>query len=315
MRIRQSTLLILSVIGLSMATVVYLSTLSPQSDQHVIHQLTQQATQHLTTADSSIKSPSQTDQQRPVIEQKQLIKQLNLALSGDIHHPLNQQLRVLQQHCQQQITCINSITQQLPQTQQQQLAQLQQQQKILTQRLADFPQSTNTAYAQRLAAISTLRQEVLGKENAKLLYGQEEAVLAYQAAVDHFIKTNAQALSLNARQQQLQQFKQQYLADYLPVLKNYQNKGFNRYLEDLAIAELDSHNAEQLAAIRLNIRRSYFGEPKAQQMAQQDQTQAQQQQRMTQYQQAKQQLLAKYGNNPNDSQYLAQLQQLRQQLF
>ncbi|HNC04155.1 MAG TPA: lipase secretion chaperone, partial [Agitococcus sp.] len=157
--------------------------------------------------------------------------------------------------------------------------------------------------------------KVLGKENAKLLYGQEEAILAYQAAVDDFLKTTARSLSLTVRQQQLQQFKQQYLAEYLPVLNSYQEKGFNRYLEDLALAELDSQNNEQLAAIRLKTRQYYFGEQKAQQMAQQDQTQAEQQQRMAQYQHAKQQLLTKYGNNSNDSQYLAQLQQLRQQLF
>ena len=315
MLVRQPKFLILSLIGLSMATVLFLSMNNSQSDQDVINQLNQDAKRHLATPNSPINTSSQSDQQRPLIEQQQLTKQLSLALSGDLAHPLAHHLRHLQQYCQQQSACLNNITQHLPKAQQQQLAQLQQQQTVLAQRLANFPQNTQTDYSQRLANISTLRQEVLGKENAKLLYGQEEAILAYQAAVDDFLKTTARSLSLTVRQQQLQQFKQQYLAEYLPVLNNYQEKGFNRYLEDLALAELDSKNNEQLAAIRLKTRQYYFGEQKAQQMAQQDQTQAEQQQRMAQYQHAKQQLLTKYGNNSNDSQYLAQLQQLRQQLF
>ena len=315
MLVRQPKFLILSLIGLSMATVLFLSMNNSQSDQDVINQLNQDAKRHLAIPNSPINTSAHTDQQRPLIEQQQLAKQLSLALSGDLAHPLAHHLRHLQQYCQQQSACLNNITQQLPKAQQQQLAQLQQQQTVLAQRLANFPQNTHTDYSQRLANISALRQEVLGKENAKLLYGQEEAILAYQAAVDDFLKTTARSLSLTVRQQQLQQFKQQYLAEYLPVLNNYQEKGFNRYLEDLALAELDSKNNEQLAAIRLKTRQYYFGEQKAQQMAQQDQTQAEQQQRMAQYQHAKQQLLTKYGNNPNDSQYLAQLQQLRQQLF
>lgn len=315
MLVRQPKFLILSLIGLSMATVLYFSMIGSESDQDVIKQLNQDAKRHLATPNSPINTSAHTDQQRPLIEQQQLAKQLSLALSGDLAHPLAQHLRHLQQYCQQQSACLNNITQQLPKAQQQQLAQLQQQQTVLAQRLANFPQNTHTDYSQRLANISALRQEVLGKENAKLLYGQEEAILAYQSAVDDFLKTTARSLSLTARQQQLQQFKQQYLAEYLPVLNNYQEKGFNRYLEDLALAELDSQNSEQLAAIRLKTRQYYFGEQKAQQMAQQDQTHAEQQQRMAQYQHAKQKLLTKYGNNPNDSQYLAQLQQLRQQLF
>lgn len=315
MLVRQPKFLILSLIGLSMATVLFLSMNNSQSDQDVINQLNQDAKRHLAIPNSPINTSAHTDQQRPLIEQQQLAKQLSLALSGDLAHPLAHHLRHLQQYCQQQIACLNNITQHLPKAQQQQLAQLQQQQTVLAQRLANFPQNTHTDYSQRLANISALRQEVLGKENAKLLYGQEEAILAYQAAVDDFLKTTARSLSLTVRQQQLQQFKQQYLAEYLPVLNNYQEKGFNRYLEDLALAELDSKNNEQLAAIRLKTRQYYFGEQKAQQMAQQDQTQAEQQQRMAQYQHAKQQLLTKYGNNSNDSQYLAQLQQLRQQLF
>ena len=315
MLVRQPKFLILSLIGLSMATVLYFSMIGSESDQDVINQLNQDAKRHLAIPNSPINTSAHTDQQRPLIEQQQLAKQLSLALSGDLAHPLAHHLRHLQQYCQQQSACLNNITQHLPKAQQQQLAQLQQQQTVLAQRLANFPQNTHTDYSQRLANISALRQEVLGKENAKLLYGQEEAILAYQAAVDDFLKTTARSLSLTVRQQQLQQFKQQYLAEYLPVLNNYQEKGFNRYLEDLALAELDSQNNEQLAAIRLKTRQYYFGEQKAQQMAQQDQTQAEQQQRMAQYQHAKQQLLTKYGNNPNDSQYLAQLQQLRQQLF
>ena len=315
MLVRQPKFLILSLIGLSMATVLYFSMIGSESDQDVINQLNQDAKRHLAIPNSPINTSAHTDQQRPLIEQQQLAKQLSLALSGDLAHPLAHHLRHLQQYCQQQSACLNNITQQLPKAQQQQLAQLQQQQTVLAQRLANFPQNTHTDYSQRLANISALRQEVLGKENAKLLYGQEEAILAYQAAVDDFLKTTARSLSLTVRQQQLQQFKQQYLAEYLPVLNNYQEKGFNRYLEDLALAELDSQNNEQLAAIRLKTRQYYFGEQKAQQMAQQDQTQAEQQQRMAQYQHAKQQLLTKYGNNSNDSQYLAQLQQLRQQLF
>ena len=315
MLVRQPKFLILSLIGLSMATVLYFSMIGSESDQDVINQLNQDAKRHLAIPNSPINTSAHTDQQRPLIEQQQLAKQLSLALSGDLAHPLAHHLRHLQQYCQQQSACLNNITQHLPKAQQQQLAQLQQQQTVLAQRLANFPQNTHTDYSQRLANISALRQEVLGKENAKLLYGQEEAILAYQAAVDDFLKTTARSLSLTVRQQQLQQFKQQYLAEYLPVLNNYQEKGFNRYLEDLALAELDSQNNEQLAAIRLKTRQYYFGEQKAQQMAQQDQTQAEQQQRMAQYQHAKQQLLTKYGNNSNDSQYLAQLQQLRQQLF
>ncbi|HMU89031.1 MAG TPA: lipase secretion chaperone, partial [Agitococcus sp.] len=288
-----------------MATVLYFSMIGSESDQDVINQLNQDAKRHLAIPNSPINTSAHTDQQRPLIEQQQLAKQLSLALSGDLAHPLAHHLRHLQQYCQQQSACLNNITQHLPKAQQQQLAQLQQQQTVLAQRLANFPQNTHTDYSQRLANISALRQEVLGKENAKLLYGQEEAILAYQAAVDDFLKTTARSLSLTVRQQQLQQFKQQYLAEYLPVLNSYQEKGFNRYLEDLALAELDSKNNEQLAAIRLKTRQYYFGEQKAQQMAQQDQTQAEQQQRMAQYQHAKQQLLTKYGNNPNDSQYLA----------
>ncbi|HNN29144.1 MAG TPA: lipase secretion chaperone, partial [Agitococcus sp.] len=272
-----------------MATVLYFSMIGSESDQDVINQLNQDAKRHLAIPNSPINTSAHTDQQRPLIEQQQLAKQLSLALSGDLAHPLAHHLRHLQQYCQQQSACLNNITQHLPKAQQQQLAQLQQQQTVLAQRLANFPQNTHTDYSQRLANISALRQEVLGKENAKLLYGQEEAILAYQAAVDDFLKTTARSLSLTVRQQQLQQFKQQYLAEYLPVLNNYQEKGFNRYLEDLALAELDSKNNEQLAAIRLKTRQYYFGEQKAQQMAQQDQTQAEQQQRMAQYQHAKQQ--------------------------
>lgn len=310
MPIRHQKFLIVVLCGLSAFAMISLSFTEQNADLSVINRLQHQTQPSANAKDGLNFTHNQRDQQRPLIEQQQLAKQLSLALSGDLAHPLAHHLRHLQQYCQQQSACLNNITQHLPKAQQQQLAQLQQQQTVLAQRLANFPQNTHTDYSQRLANISALRQEVLGKENAKLLYGQEEAILAYQAAVDDFLKTTARSLSLTVRQQQLQQFKQQYLAEYLPVLNSYQEKGFNRYLEDLALAELDSKNNEQLAAIRLKTRQYYFGEQKAQQMAQQDQTQAEQQQRMAQYQHAKQQLLTKYGNNSNDSQYLAQLQQL-----
>ena len=312
MTIRQQKNLILWLIMLSVGGLSYFSWQTPSANHAVIEQLSQQAAQNLSKQSSTQQISTHTDEQRFAIEQQQQIKHLQLDLSGDIHYPLKQQLSLLTAYCHHDTNCIEAIREQLNPEQQQQLRHIWQQQTLLEQRLANFPQSTNTDFAQRLAAISTLRQDILGKENAKLLYGQEEAILAYQAAVDSFIKTNARSLTLQARQQQLAQFKKDYLADYLPVLSEYRPQSYNRYLEDLAIAELDAKTTEQVSALRLKIRTAYFGSQQAEQMAQQDTWQQQQQQRMAQYQQAKQQLLAQYANNPNDSQYLAQLQQLRQ---
>jgi hypothetical protein len=290
-----------------------LNTYSEEANTAAIARLEQATIQHSRLSSSVVASSENSEKTH---EEKQiLIVDLVQALSPSSIDAFTA-IKAAQHFCQKQPdndSCLHAIGQQLPSPQKTRWYDILTRLPRLNTRLANLPQNIQTPLSERLAVISQVRQDILGKDNAKLLFGKEEALISYQAALHQFIKSNPIDMPLVQRLQHVSSLKKQFLNEYQAIITpqgNYQN-----YLEALALAKIDAKDDEDLKNIQLQVRTMYLGAEKAKAMAIQDEWQQSQQQRMQQYQTEKKQILAQYTSPQHSSQQIAALDALRKKWF
>lgn len=300
-------------LAVGMGLVLYLSpTPGDEGNSAAIANLKNAAIQNL-RAPSAHASTEAGD--RSYEEKQTLIFDLAQALSPSSRDALDA-IKAAHNFCQKQSdknACLQSIGQQLPEPQNKRWDDIRTKLPQLNARLANMPQNAHAPLAERLAVISQARHTLLGAEDAELLFGKEEALISYQAALHQFIQSNPVDMPLAQRLQHVAALKKQVLGEY-PSTPTPQDN-YQKYLEALALAKIDAKTEQELADIRLRIRTTYLGAEQAKAMAAQDDWQQQQQQRMRQYQDEKTQILAQYTSQPNPAQQAVELDALRKKWF
>lgn len=239
--------------------------------------------------------------ERATAEQTALLQDLKAALAGSPDHDLLGLIRKAQHDCpERNDICLVRITTGLPADRQAQLREILQRLPLLAARLADMPMSMQQTFTERLAAIHAARVETLGQENARLLFGKEEALMGYQATLDHFIHTEAAQLPLAQRLAQAETIRRQALGPYWNSLTQGASGRRQQYQAELALSLLDADSEPAQAQIKQQLRSRYLGAEQAARMARLDTFDAEQRARANVYTQEKQQILARYAG-PTDA--------------
>lgn len=310
---QHQTAALVCTLAVGMGLILYLSpTPGDEGNSAAIANLKQAAIQNL-RAPSADASTERSD--RTYEEKQTLVFDLAQALSPSSRDALDA-IKAAQNFCQNQSdknACLQSIGQQLPEPQNKRWDDIRTKLPQLNARLANMPQNAHAPLAERLAVISQARHTILGADDAKLLFGKEEALISYQAALNQFIQSKPVDMPLAQRMQHADALKKQFLGDYQSTPTPQDN--YQKYLDALALAKIDAKNDQELADIRLRIRTTYLGAEQAKTMAAQDEWQQNQQQRMRQYQDEKTQILAQYTSQPNAAQQAVELDALRKKWF
>lgn len=268
---------------------------------------------------SSMSSRSVETGERSVAEQAVLQNELKVALAGNPDHDLLGLIRKAQHDCpEHNDTCLIRAASGLPAAMQAQLRDILQRLPLLAGRLGNMPMSMQQSFADRLSAIHAARVEIMGAENARLLFGKEEALLGYQATLDHFIQTEAAKLPLAERLAQAETLRQQALGPYRHSLAQGDGERQQQYRAELALSLLDAKSEQEQAEIKQQVHSRYFGAEQAARQARDDSFDAAQRARANDYAQEKQQILARYAGQTDTAsaaQRDQELNALRRRLF
>ncbi|MEH6460676.1 lipase secretion chaperone [Chitinimonas sp. JJ19] len=190
----------------------------------------------------------------------------------------------------------------------------------LDRAVSELVQDSQAPLAERLARINTARQQIAGTEVTQLLYGEQQAQIAFKAAAQSFLTGPAASLPPAARQQALDALQRQHYGSYYDHLVAQQAPAEKLHWV-LAAAELGL-NPAQRDAIRLQLRTQYLGADLARQLAAQDADDARHQLQAQGYQAARAALetaLRQRGDPSRDpvlaAEWEAGLAALRQQWF
>ncbi|MCC1495473.1 lipase chaperone [Alcanivorax sp. 1008] len=150
--------------------------------------------------------------------------------------------------------------------------------------------SMATPARERYATIQALREQTLGVEETKALFGQEAAWAEYQFRFGELMSDPALAsMPADQRLAALQALRQSTLAEYPEALSTVEGDS-GRYERELALLSAGVTDAAALADITRELRLSYFGPEQTAAMEARDQVVNEQQQSVSDYQQAVKQL-------------------------
>ncbi len=257
---------------------------------------------------------------RPARERQESVRQLALALAGDPRQDLRAAILSLRQQCDTRgrNPCLDALLAQLPAEQRARMQDILTKLPQLEARLSELRLSTQQPLLERMDAVRALRREVMGQENAALLFGREESYQRYQAALDQFLQHGAADLPLEQRLHTADSMRARELANYVQSGLREGEERDLRYQAELPLTLLDARTDAERQTLTRAVRGRYFDAEQVQQMARNDAFDAQQAQRATQYATEKQAILGRFSN-PGDAsghaQRDAELLALRQRLF
>lgn len=174
--------------------------------------------------------------------------------------------------------------------------------------------------AQRFNTLQALREQMLGREEAELMYGQEAAWARYRLGYGELMASAGQ-MPPDARQQALDALRQQHFGDYAEALREVEGaRGAYEHALALQLTGVTSEAERQ--RITQSLRRQYFTDEQIQAMNQRDQQLAAQAEQLAAYQAAVAALDAEFGALQGtlpatqwQSEYQARLSALRQAHF
>lgn len=142
--------------------------------------------------------------------------------------------------------------------------------------------STSLSPQQRYERIWQLREQILGKAEAELAFGQERAYAEYQLHYGNLMQ-QAKNMSPQQRIDALHKLQQQAAAQYPELLGNIEGRDGN-YEKELQLSLLGITDDSQRQQITQQIRQKYFKPEEAASMQARDQQVEQQQTAVQQYQ-------------------------------
>ena len=173
-------------------------------------------------------------------------------------------------------------------------------------------QIDQTDPAKRYEIIRGKRRELFGTEDARLMFGLEEARYEFRSRVKEFV-ARTKDMPGDRRVAGYEALRKQVYGDYYVAVVENEPK-FTRYDTEVNLREADFRglSADKRSAAVGALRTKYFGAPGAERMAKLDREVAEEAAAEKKYAEAKQVLAAE---NLNDSQREARLQQLRVKYF
>ncbi|WP_143747073.1 lipase secretion chaperone [Chitinimonas sp. BJB300] len=173
-------------------------------------------------------------------------------------------------------------------------------QPAMEQAIASLVQDAHQPLAERLARIDATRNAVAGQDVTQLLYGEDQARLAFQAAAQDFIAKQAAATPTASRRQILDDLRRQHYGSYYDRLSA--EEGPEQHLYWALAATEAGVTPAQRTEVRLKLRTEYLGASLAQQLAAQDADDMHHQQQAQGYQAARAALEADIRNRGNPEQ-------------
>lgn len=178
--------------------------------------------------------------------------------------------------------------------------------------------STQQPLQERIDAVSRVRAQVLGADNARLLFGRQEAQLRYQAQLEQFIERDAARLPLAQRLAAAEALRAPLLQDGAAPSINDPNDRARQYQLTLRLTLLDATNEADKTRLTAQVRSQFFPPERAEQLARNDRFDAQQRDRMALYAERKQAIQARFAGITDPAalqQRDAELDALRREVF
>lgn len=150
------------------------------------------------------------------------------------------------------------------------------------QAMQSIVMSSSLSPQQRYERIWQLREQMLGKQEAALAFGQEHAYAEYQLRYGDLMQ-QAKSMSPQQRMDAWHKLQQLAIAQYPDLLANVEGSSGN-YEKELQLSLIGVEDASQRQQITRQLRQKYFKPEQAAQMQARDQQVAQQQAQVKQYQ-------------------------------
>jgi len=189
---------------------------------------------------------------------------------------------------------------------------------LLGPQMSALLMSTQQPLQERIDAVSRVRAEVLGADNAQLLFGRQEAQLRYQAQLEQFIERDAARLPLAQRLAAAEALRAPLLQGAGTPSSNDPNERARQYDLTLRLTLLDASNEADKARLAAQVRSQFLAPEQAEQLARNDRFDAQQRDRMALYAERKQAIQSHYIGTADPAalqQRDAELDALRREVF
>jgi hypothetical protein len=251
-------------------------------------------------------------------ERTKLSHQLAADLAGS--GELSQSLRQLEKLCGSTAPspCLDDVLAGLSVPQRQTLTDILARLPLLGPQMSALLMSTQQPLQERIDAVSRVRAQVLGADNAQLLFGRQEAQLRYQAQLEQFIERDAARLPLAQRLAAAEALRAPLLQGAGTPSSSDPNERARQYDLTLRLTLLDASNEADKARLAAQVRSQFFAPEQAEQLARNDRFDAQQRDRMALYAERKQAIQSRYIGSADPAalqQRDAELDALRREVF
>jgi len=228
---------------------------------------------------------------------------------------LSQTLKQLGRHCGGLApgACLDGVMSGLPATERQRLADIIARLPLLGPHLSAVVMTTRQPMLDRIDAVSRARAQVLGADNARLLFGREEAQLRYQARLDEFIQREAAGMPLPQRLVAAEALRP---PEFTP--DDSATERARRYDLTLRLTLLDATTEADKAQLTREVRSRFFTPDQVERLAKEDQFDVQQRDRMAIYAERKRAIQARFADTSDPvalERRDAELAALRQEVF
>lgn len=228
---------------------------------------------------------------------------------------LSQTLRQLGRRCNglAPSACIDEVVAGLPAAERHRLSELLARLPLLGPHLSALVMSTRQPMLERIDAVSRARAEVLGVDNARLLFGREEAKLRYQARLDEFIQREAAGLPLPQRLVTAEALRPHEL-----TAEDGATERARRFDLTLRLTLLDATTEADKVRLTREVRSRFFPPEQVERLAKEDQFDFQQRDRMAVYAERKRAIQARFAEASDPAALQrrdAELAALRQEVF
>lgn len=228
---------------------------------------------------------------------------------------LSQTLRQLGRRCNglAPSACIDEVAAGLPAAERRRLSDLLARLPLLGPHLSALVMSTRQPMLERIDAVSRARAQVLGDDNARLLFGREEAQLRYQAQLDDFIQREAAGMPLPQRLVTAEALRPHEL-----TADDSATERARRYDLTLRLTLLDATSEADKVRLTREVRSRFFPPEQAERLAKEDQFDVLQRDRMAVYAERKRAIQVRFADASDPAalqQRDAELAALRQEVF
>lgn len=263
---------------------------------------------------------SMPDGQREGAERRALVERLATALAGDPGESLEAALGELTRQCggTHRSPCLDSVMSQLHAPAQRMLRDILDRLPRLADRLSSSVQSINSPLLDRIEVISRVRADVLGADNARRLYGLQEARLRAEAQVDQFMRAQALTLPVPQRLATAEVLRAKELQGHPTPALDDPNELARRYTTSLQLTLLGVADPAERDRLARQVRSQFFDAAEVERLSQNDLFDAIQLQRIESFGSSRAAIQARYASTKDPAaikQRELELDALKRQMF